>query len=138
MRLFDPFDLESGRGSVLDRLFDREREGGGTERFAPAVDVAENDDQYVVTAEVPGASKDDVTVEMHDNVLTIRGEKRSEREGKKEHSRWVERTYGSFSRSFTLPANADEHNVHASFRDGVLTVEIPKREEAKPRTIAVQ
>ena len=107
-------------------------------RLAPAVDIAEDDDRYVVTVELPGSKKDDVTVEMEDSVLTIRGEKRAEREGKKEQSRWVERSYGSFSRSFNLPANAAHERVKAEFKDGVLTVEIPKAEETKPKTISIK
>lgn len=107
------------------------------DRWAPSVDVSEDDGQYVVTTELPGAKKDDVTVELQDNVLTIRGEKKSEREEKNEQRRYVERSYGSFSRSFSLPANADPDRMKASFEDGVLTVEIGKRDEPKPRTIAV-
>jgi HSP20 family protein len=102
------------------------------------VDISEDDGHYIVTAEVAGAKKDDVTVELEDNVLTIRGEKKSEREEKDEHRRYVERTYGSFSRSFSLPGNADPDRVEASIEDGVLTIEIGKREEAKPKTIAVK
>jgi HSP20 family protein len=71
-------------------------------------------------------------------VLTIRGEKKSEREEKKEQTRWIERCYGSFTRSFTLPANAQTERVAASFKDGVLTIEIPKRPEAKPRAISIK
>ncbi len=106
--------------------------------WTPAMDVAEDDDQFIVTMELAGAKKEDVTVEAHDHVLTIRGEKRSERTEEKEHRRYVERTFGSFSRSFTLPANADPDAVEATFSDGVLTVKIAKREEAKPKTIAVK
>ena len=102
------------------------------------MDVAEDDDQYVITLELAGASKDDVTIEAHDDVLTIRGEKRSEREEKEEHRRYVERTYGSFARSFSLPANANADAIRASFADGVLTVEVPKQAEKKPKTIAVK
>jgi HSP20 family protein len=127
-------DLGSGR---LSRLFE-EPMARSAARLAPAVDIAEHDDGYVVTAEIPGATREDVTVEAHDGVLTLRGEKRSEREGKKEQSRWVERSYGSFSRSFTLPANADTEKVAASFKDGVLTVEIPKAAEQKPKVIRIQ
>jgi HSP20 family protein len=104
----------------------------------PAIDISEDDDSYVVTAELAGATKDDVTLELHDNVLTLRGEKRNEREEKKEHSRYVERTYGTFSRSFTLPANADGDRISASFQDGVLTVTVPKTAEAKPRTVDIK
>ena len=107
-------------------------------RLAPSVDIAEDDDRYVVTAELPGSKKEDITVEMKDQVLTIRGEKRNEREEKKEHSRWVERSYGSFSRSFALPANADADRIKAEFREGVLTVEVPKAEEVKPRAISIK
>jgi HSP20 family protein len=112
--------------------------GGRAGRWAPAVDITEDDQKYVITAELPGTTKDDVHVEVHDNVMTIRGEKRSEREEKKEQSRWVERSYGSFSRSFTLPANAAADRVNASFKDGVLTVELPKVEAAKPKVIPVR
>jgi HSP20 family protein len=100
--------------------------------------VSETDDAYVVAAELPGAKPEDVTVELHEGVLTLRGEKRSERDERREHARYVERTFGSFSRSFTLPQNANPEKVDASFTEGVLTLRIPKREEAKPRTINIQ
>lgn len=105
--------------------------------FAPAVDVSETDEAYIVTAEIPGAKPEDVTVELHEGVLTLRGEKRSERDERREHARYVERTFGSFSRSFTLPQIANPERVDASFKEGVLTLQIPKREEAKPRTIRI-
>jgi HSP20 family protein len=77
-------------------------------------------------------------VELHDGILTIRGEKKLERDEKKEHARYVERVFGTFVRSFSLPQNADAEKIQASFKDGVLTLRIPKREEAKPRTINIQ
>jgi HSP20 family protein len=140
----DPFERweplrELGLASPrLSRWMEEAFGGARGGRLSPAVDVSEDDGKYVVTVELPGTKREDVTVEAHENVLTIRGEKRSEREEKKEQSRWVERTYGSFSRSFTLPANADADRVNASFRDGVLTIEIPKSEAAKPKTIAIK
>jgi HSP20 family protein len=106
--------------------------------LAPALDVVEDEKQYTVSVELPGARRDDVTIECHEGVLTIRGEKKSEREEKKEQRRWVERRYGSFSRSFRLPANALEDQVRATFKDGVLTLVVPKREEAKPRVVNIQ
>jgi len=106
--------------------------------FLPAIDVSENDAHYAITAELPGASKDDVQVELHEGVLTIRGEKKSEREEKKEQRRYVERTYGSFSRSFRLPDDADATRLDATFKDGVLSITVPKTAEAKPKTIAVR
>jgi len=106
--------------------------------FAPAVDIHEDEKHYTVTVELPGGKKEDVQVEVREGVLTIRGEKKSEREEKKEHRRWIERTYGSFMRSFTLPENADAEHVDASFKDGVLTLAIPKIEAVKPRSIAIK
>ncbi len=102
------------------------------------MDIHENDKQYIVTVEVPGGKKDDVTVEVQDGVLTIRGEKKSEREEKKEQRRWVERSYGAFTRSFSLPADADADHVDASLENGVLTVTIPRTEAAKPRAVRVR
>ena len=107
-------------------------------RLSPAVDLTEDEKSFIVTAELPGVKKDDVTVELQDDVLTIRGEKKSEREEKKDRSHWVERTYGSFSRSFTLPPTAVGEELKASFTDGVLKVEIPKKEQAKPRQISIK
>ena len=138
-RGWSPFREYGALPSRLARFFG---EGGQqvpfTGRFAPSVDIAEDDDRYVITVELPGSKKEDVTVEMNDRVLTIRGEKRNEREEKKEQSRWVERSYGSFSRSFTLPSNAVADRVKAEFKDGVLTIEVPKAEEAKPKAITIR
>ena len=107
-------------------------------RLAPAVDVSEDANAYHVTVELAGVKKEDVTVEMNENVLSIRGEKKSEREEKKDKTHWVERSYGSFSRSFTLPPTAVSAELKAAFKDGVLTIEIPKQEEVKPRQIAIK
>ena len=104
----------------------------GQRGWAPAMDIAESDGGYAV----PGASKDDVSVECHDNVLTVKGEKRDEREEKDEHRHYVERSYGSFTRSFRLPADAS-NDIKAGFRDGVLTIEVAKREEKKPRVVSI-
>ena len=105
--------------------------------WAPAMDIRESQDAYAVTLELPGASKDDVFVECHDNVLTIKGEKRDEREEKEEHRHYVERSYGSFTRSFRLPADASDQ-IKATFRDGVLSIDVAKNEEKKPRTVAIE
>lgn len=135
----DPFEgwfplrgLGAGPGRLARALAEESRD------LIPAVEVSESDGAYVITVELPGAARGDVNVEVHDNVLTIRGHKRSEREEKKEHRRVVERRYGSFARSFTLPANAAVDRVKASFDNGVLTVEVPKSEEQKPRVISIQ
>jgi HSP20 family protein len=124
-----------GFGRLFDELF---TERARTGILSPAVDITEAEDHYLVTAEVPGAKRDDLTIEVQENVLTIRGEKRSERDEKTEKGRWLERTYGSFSRSFTLPADADADRVSARMEDGVLKLEIGKLPEAKPQTIAIK
>jgi HSP20 family protein len=141
--LWDPFERweplrELGFPSRLSRWMDEAIGSGARGRLLPAVDIAEDDGNYVVTAELPGTRREDISVEAGHGVLTIRGEKRSERDEKKERARWIERSYGSFSRSFTLPNDADTGRVNASFREGVLTIEIPKAEESKPRTIAIR
>jgi HSP20 family protein len=135
---WNPFREYAFAPARWTRLFGEPSAQQARGRLAPSVDIAEDDGRYVVTLELPGSKKDDITVEMKDQILTIRGEKRNEREEKKEHSRWVERSYGSFSRSFTLPANAAADQIKAEFRDGVLTVEVPKAEEAKPKTISIK
>jgi HSP20 family protein len=98
----------------------------------PPVDFAENDQAYVLTAELPGTRPEDVIVEAHEGVLTIGGEKRNERQRETDQMRCTERSFGSFSRSFTLPSNADPEKVFVDFREGVLTLTILKREGAKP------
>jgi HSP20 family protein len=132
----DPFGRPSRMRSLLGEMFGEGRPA--SRGFAPAVDVTENDDEYVITAELPGAKKDDVTVELHEGALTIRGEKKSEREEKKDQARYVERLYGTFSRSFSLPPNASEDKLRATFEDGVLTIRVQKKEEAKPRVINIK
>lgn len=106
--------------------------------FVPAVELSENDHSYTVTVEVPGVNKDDVHVDLHEGMLVIHGEKKSEREEKKERGRYIERSYGSFSRSFTLPADANADRLEASFKDGVLKIVVPRSEAAKPRQIAIK
>jgi len=130
---FAPLFGREGR-SLLEEVWGRSAAG----RLAPSVDISEDDGNYVVTAELPGTKREDVTVELEEDVLTVRGEKRNEREEKKEKRRLVERSYGTFSRSFTLPANADPEKISASFKDGVLTVTIAKRPETKPRVVDIK
>jgi HSP20 family protein len=123
-------------GSLLDEWLGRSVPGVG--RVVPAIDVTEDEKRYRVSAELPGIKKEGVTVELQEGVLTIRGEKREERDEKNEHRRYVERSYGTFCRSFTLPPDADGDRIQASFEDGVLTLEIPKAEQRKPRTVDIK
>jgi HSP20 family protein len=130
---FGPLFGREGR-NLLEEVWGRSAAG----RLAPSVDISEDDGNYIVTAELPGTKREDVTVELEDDVLTIRGEKRNERDEKKEKRRIVERSYGTFSRSFTLPSNADGERVAARFENGVLTVTIAKRPETKPRVVDIK
>ena len=106
--------------------------------FVPAVELSENDQSYTFTVEIPGVNKGDVHVDLQDGMLVIHGEKKSEREEKRERGRYVERSYGSFSRSFTLPGDADAERLDASFKDGVLKIVVPRSEAEKPRKIAIK
>lgn len=106
-------------------------------QWAPRVDIRETDDALLVQAELPGIDKKDVHLEVKDDVLTLSGERRYEKDVKEENVHRVERAYGSFSRSFSLPGNVDASKVNASMKDGVLEVHLPKRESAKPKAIAI-
>ena len=105
--------------------------------WMPAVDIRETEEAYEVAAELPGMSKKDINITLEDNVLTLSGERRFEKESEKDNYHRIERAYGSFSRSFTLGHGVDSEGVKAAFKDGVLTITVPKREESKPRKIAI-
>ncbi len=106
--------------------------------WKPAADFVEEDDAYVAKVELPGVRKDDVKITMQDNVLTIRGEKKEEKKGKEGGAHRVERFYGSFQRSFSLPASVNSNGIEAEYKEGILTITMPKAEEAKPRQIEVK
>lgn len=124
----------------FDRLFDRlGPEGTDFSGWVPTVDVRETNDALLIEAELPGLTPDDVDVRVENGVLTISGEKRREVEKEKDDSyRLVERCYGRFERSFTLPRGVDAEKVSAEFSNGVLTVSLPKAETAKPRKIEIK
>jgi HSP20 family protein len=106
--------------------------------WLPPVDISEDKDKIVLTAELPGFDENQVEINMEGNVLTIRGERKFEEEkGDERNYHRVERAYGHFLRSFTLPPNVDRENIQARFRNGLLEIELPKREEAKPRQIRI-
>ncbi|WP_372986171.1 Hsp20/alpha crystallin family protein [Marinobacter sp.] len=128
-----------------NRMFGLTRAGGEREGkdlfsrsdWAPAVDIKETDQAFTVEAELPGMSKDDVKVTVHDGILTIKGERRQEEETEDKKMHRIERFYGSFMRSFTLPENVDENSVKANFKDGLLTLTINKAEPKEPKAIEV-
>ena len=137
-----PFgDLVSMQGRI-NRLFDDAFSdlGKDQETFAawyPATDIYETKDDYVFKLEVPGLARDDVNVELNNNTLTIKGEKKENKEVKKEDYHRVESFTGSFSRSYTLPRNVDSKKIKANIKDGILELHIPKAEEAKPKSISI-
>lgn len=105
--------------------------------WLPAVDVAENPEALLIHAELPGLSKEDVEITLENNVLTLKGERKFEKDVKEENYHRIERSYGLFARSFTLPPNVKTEASEATFKDGVLTIRLPKVEEAKPRKITI-
>jgi HSP20 family protein len=105
--------------------------------WSPSVDLVERDNDYLVKVEVPGIRKDDVKITVQDNVLTIRGEKNQGKEAKDSHYHQIERSYGSFQRSFALPTGFISNKIDATYKDGILSVVLPKAEEAKPKEIEV-
>ena len=107
------------------------------EDFSPAMDIRETDEAYIVEADVPGIKREDVKIEVNDDVLTIKGERKVEQEENKKDYRRIERQYGSFRRSVSIPDGIQHDAVEAKFDDGVLRVTLPKREDTKPRRIEV-
>jgi HSP20 family protein len=106
--------------------------------WSPLVDISETDEEYVIKAEIPEVRKEDVKVSLENGVLTLQGERKQEKEEKGKRFHRVERYYGSFLRTFTVPDNVDEAKVKAEFKDGVLNVRLPKTEKAKPKAIEVK
>jgi HSP20 family protein len=123
----------------LSRVLDDSNQSLGMENghWLPAVDIRETNDAIVVNAELPGIDKKDVKVDVKDGVLTISGERNYEKDVKEENVHRIERSYGSFSRSFSLPSHVDVGKVQAQLEDGVLEVRLPKTETAKPKSIEV-
>jgi HSP20 family protein len=127
-RLFNTFSdqpSQTGRGN------------GTTRRWLPAMDLVETGDHYVLRADLPGLADEDVTIQLEDNVLTISGERKAEHEEKHEGYYRLERAFGSFSRSLTLPDGVDPDSVQAHFDRGVLAIRIPKPEQKKPKTVQI-
>ena len=106
--------------------------------WTPLVDIVENDGVITIKAELPGIDPKDVAVTIDNNVLTLKGERRLDKEEKKENYHRLERRYGTFARSFALPTIVDTENVKAEFKNGVLVIDVPKKENAKPRTLEVK
>jgi len=136
----DLFGMQREMNRMFNNIFRQSEDGEdyALTGWAPAVDIAEQEDEFTVKVELPGVSKDDVKITVESNILTVRGEKKQEKETKKENYHRVERSYGSFQRSFTLPTAIINEKIDAAFKDGILTVRVPKAEEAKPKQIEVK
>jgi HSP20 family protein len=133
--------LTSLRDEINDLFESTFTNGNGSDVFnswAPALDVYEDNDNLIVRAEVPGMKKDDINISLHDNVLTVSGERRNEKKYEGSQTSREERFFGRFTRSVALQKQVDSNRVKAAYRDGILTITLPKAEEAKPRQITVQ
>lgn len=140
----EPFrELESFRNQMsrlLGETFPSVRAGEeapGLAAWAPPVDISETPDQLVFHVELPGFAQDDLKLRVENGVLTLEGERKFEKESEKKAYHRVERAYGRFVRAFSLPVNVDPERINATLVDGVLSVELPKREEAKPKSIPI-
>ena len=138
---FQPFrDFGSLEGQV-NRLFREFNRGtdelltGGT--FVPPADIYEDEHSITLKLEVPGMEEKDIDIRLENNTLTVRGERKFEKEEKEENFHRIERSYGSFARSFTLPNTVETENVQANYENGILEIKLAKREEAKPKQIKV-
>src|SRR5215510_7605399 len=132
------FELQRGISDLFGERFGSPSEGVALKAWTPAVDVYEDEESFVIKVELPEVNRDDVKVSLHDNTLSISGERKVENEEKRENYHRVERSYGQFYRSFTLPPNVNTEAISAQFKDGVLRLTLPKREEAKPKQIEVK
>ena len=136
---WEPLELEDVQNR-LSKFFTRRGNGNDDitlADWAPAADITEDEKEYVIKAELPDVRKEDVKVTVENGVLTIAGERKFEKEEKKKKYHRIERSYGTFVRSFSLPDVADASKVKAEFKNGVLTVHVPKSEQAKPKQIEV-
>jgi len=127
----------------MNRLFDdagrtwRSDEPAATTTWSPAVDIFETEGEIVVKAELPGMDRKDIALNLEKNVLTLRGERRFAKEAKDDNYHRIERSYGAFSRAFSIPTTVDEEKIGADYKDGVLKIVLPKKEQVKPKQIRI-
>lgn len=136
----DIMSVRDEMNHLFNEVFSRPRDEEGTwlsGAWTPPVDIYETSDALVLKAEIPGFSKEDVSVELKDHTLILKGERQREAEVKEENYQRLERAYGTFQRSFLLPTTVDQEKVKASYKDGVLELRLPKVEAAKPKRIAI-
>ena len=140
---WDPFRDLSTLQDRMNRLFEETNRGSraddpsSTSAWSPAVDIHETDAEIVVQAELPGMDRKDIELNLENNVLTLRGNREFEKEAKDENYHRIERAYGIFSRSFSIPAVVDADKIQADYKNGVLTIALPKTQKAKPKQITI-
>ncbi len=136
---YEPWGLLNQLQRELERGYEGDEDSGSiaTAEWAPAVDIKEENDRFVLNADIPGVKPEDIDVSMEDGVLTIKGEKQTETKTEKEGYKRIERTSGSFYRRFSLPDTADSEAITAKSKHGVLEIVIPKRVAVQPKKISV-
>ncbi len=136
---YKPVNLFSQFNDEMNRHFSTTREGAANQEhdWIPAVDIREEDNRYLLTADIPGVNRDDVEITLEEGVLTVKGERKTETEVTETGYRRRERSYGTFLRQFTLPDTVDASNISASAEDGVLKITIPKQEKPEARKITI-
>lgn len=139
---YEPWSMLSQLRNEMDRMFESQAEGEETSAIAtadwvPAVDIKETEDAFEITVDIPGVDPKDIDVHMEKGMLTIKGERESEKKEEKEGYKRVERKWGSFYRRFSLPDSADAEKISAKCNNGVLDITIPKQEKVQPRKISV-
>jgi len=141
LKVWEPYKNFRPYSRDFDRFFgwDQEQtEELNEANWSPKVDIYETQDNYVINAELPGLTKEQINIDVNDNTLTIKGEKKFEEKVEKDNYVRVERSYGTFSRSFVLSDNVNTEGITANYKEGVLELTLPKKEEAKPKEIKVQ
>ena len=131
-------DLQREVDSIFDQFFGRENDDHASTVWAPRTDLSETDDAFRIRLDVPGMTKEDITINLQSNTLTVSGERTTERQEESEEYVRVERAFGNFHRTFTLPDAVDAESVEAVYEDGVLTINVPKTETSTRRQIEIQ
>jgi len=140
---WDPFRDLNLLQDRMNRLFEdagrtwRTDEPAATTTWSPSVDIFETEGEIVVKAELPGMDRKDIQLNLENNILSLRGERKFTKETKDENYHRIERSYGVFSRSFSIPATVDEEKIRADYKDGVLKIFLPKKEQARPKQIKI-
>ena len=141
---WDPFRDLSMLQDRMNRLFEdagrgwRPDEAAATTTWSPAVDIFETENEIMVQAELPGVDRKDIILNLENNVLTLKGERRFEKETKQENYHRIERSYGAFSRAFSIPAIVDEEKIRADYKDGILKIALPKKDQVKTKQIRIE